>query len=65
MKSKAPYEFFAGGSGAVSWTKDPAQRKPVWTDAAQGTHRMAVSYNPALKRYLLTTITHTRGASAG
>jgi hypothetical protein len=28
----------------------------VWTDAVNGTHRIAVSYNPGLKRYLLTTI---------
>ncbi|MDO8632331.1 MAG: DUF4185 domain-containing protein, partial [Phycisphaerales bacterium] len=60
IESKAAYEFFAGGSGTSSWTKNPAQRKSVWADAAQGTHRMAVSYNPVLKRYLLTTITHNR-----
>ena len=38
----------------------PAERKPAWQDAAQGTHRVAVSYNPGLKRYLLTTITIDR-----
>jgi hypothetical protein len=60
VESKVDYEFFAGLHGTPRWTKDPAQRKPVWLDAKQGTHRMAVSYNPGLKRYLLTTITQNR-----
>lgn len=61
IENKAAYEFFAAGSGTgPAWTKNPAQRKPVWSDATQGTHRMAVSYNAALKRYLLTTIAHNR-----
>ncbi len=68
IESKADYEFYAGpapgGGGNLArfmfWTTDPAKRKPVWEDAAQGTHRMAVSYHPVLKRYLLTTITHNR-----
>lgn len=61
IESKVAYEFYAAAPGASpTWTKIPAQRKPVWSDAAQGTHRMAVSYNPVLQRYLLTTITHNR-----
>jgi hypothetical protein len=56
IETKSAYEFYAG---AASWTRDPAQRKPVWQDA-QGTHRMAVSYDAPLQRYLLTTITHNR-----
>jgi hypothetical protein len=61
IEVKADYEFHAGSDadGAPRWTRDPRERQPVWEDA-QGTHRMAVSYNPALKRYLLTTITHNR-----
>jgi hypothetical protein len=62
IESKAAYEFCAevGPGSSPRWTKDPAQRQPVWADATQGTHRIAVSYNPGLGRYLLTTITHNR-----
>jgi hypothetical protein len=56
IERKSAYEFYAGGT---NWTHDPKQRKPVWQDA-QGTHRMAVSFNAPLRRYLLTTITHNR-----
>lgn len=59
LESKADYEFFSGTAAAPAWTTSPAGRKPIWADA-QGTHRMAVSYNAPLKRYLLTTITHNR-----
>jgi hypothetical protein len=58
IESKDAYEFYAGSPR--EWTKDPAKRKPVWSDPAQGTHRIALSYNPGLKRYLLTTITLNR-----
>jgi hypothetical protein len=61
IESKAAYELYAGADagGAPRWTRDPAARKPVWEDP-QGTHRMAVSWNAPLRRYLLTTITHNR-----
>jgi hypothetical protein len=62
IESKADYEFFAGvdARGAPRWVRNVRERKPTWADAAQGTHRIAVSYNPGLKRYLLTTITIDR-----
>jgi cephalosporin-C deacetylase len=62
IESKADYEFFAGPGpdSEPLWTKVPSQRKPVWEDSVNGTHRMAVSYNPVLKRYLLTTVTINR-----
>ena len=62
IESKADYEFFAGtgADGGPLWTKVPSQRKPAWSDPVNGTHRMAVSYNPVLKRYLLTTVTINR-----
>ena len=60
IESKSDYEFFAGTAAAPRWSRDAAQRMPVWTDPQQGTHRMAVSYNAPLKRYLLTTITLNR-----
>lgn len=58
IESKRAYQFFAGldASGAPRWTSMPSERLPVWEDATNGTHRVAVSYNPGLKRYLLTTI---------
>lgn len=58
IESKPAYEFYAGNGagGEPRWTRDIGARRPVWRDERQGTHRIAVSYNPALKRYLLTTI---------
>jgi hypothetical protein len=62
IESKRAYEFFAGlePNGLPHWTTAAAERKPTWADSVQGTHRIAVSYNPGLKRYLLTTITRDR-----
>jgi hypothetical protein len=62
LDDRAAYEFFAGTgpSGSPTWTRQIAGRKPVWEDLTNGTHRMAVSYNPGLKRYLLTTMTVDR-----
>lgn len=59
---KSEYETFAGlsRSGEPDWTSDLSARTAVWEDAANGTHRMAVSYNPGLERYLLTTMTVDR-----
>ncbi|MDO8539850.1 MAG: DUF4185 domain-containing protein [Opitutaceae bacterium] len=62
IEVKSGYEFFAGNTprGEPRWAAAPAERQPVWADATQGTHRIAVSYNAPLKRYLLTTITIDR-----
>ena len=62
IESKGDYEFFAGADarGQPRWTKTAGERQPTWRDDAQGTHRIAVSYNAPLKRYLLTTITIDR-----
>jgi hypothetical protein len=62
IEEKKAYEFFAGtnADGSIRWSPSAAQRKPVWEDAINGTHRIAVSYNPGLRRYLLTTITRNR-----
>lgn len=58
LDQKSAYRFFAGldAAGQPRWTSDSAARQPVWQDAAGGTHRMAVSYNTPLRRYLLTSI---------
>jgi len=62
LETKSAYEVCSGhdASGAPRWTRDLAARQPVWRDNERGTHRIAVSYNPGLKRYLLTTITQNR-----
>jgi hypothetical protein len=51
------YEFYRGtnGSGSPQWTADPAQRRPVFSDAANGVMRTSASYNSGLDRYLLIT----------
>jgi hypothetical protein len=61
IESKDAYEFHAGlePNGQPRWIRDPGARRPVWEDQ-QGTHRIAVSYNAGLKRFLLTTITIDR-----
>ena len=57
IEQKSAYELFAGMEAKEPrWTRTPGDRKPVWEDAKNGTHRMAVSYNSVLKRYLLTTL---------
>lgn len=62
IEAKGDYEFFSGlnARGQPQWAKTAGERKPVWQDATQGTHRVAVSYNAPLQRYLLTTITIDR-----
>lgn len=62
IEAKEAYEFFAGldDRGAARWSRRSVDRKPTWADETQGTHRIAVSYNAPLKRYLLTTITIDR-----
>ena len=59
------YEFFAGlgASGDPIWSPDIAERKPIFTDPS-GTQRMAITYNAALRRYILTTSHRPPGSSA-
>lgn len=59
---KSEYRFFAGLDvrGAPTWTADVKARRPVWEDAANGTHRIAASYNAGVKRYFLSTMTVDR-----
>jgi hypothetical protein len=58
IETKSAYEFFAGldVNGQPRWAAKTGERKPTWSDSVNGTHRIAVSYNAELKRYLLTTI---------
>jgi hypothetical protein len=50
------YEFFAGldESGQPRWSAEIAERAPIFHDP-HGTQRVAITYNAALKRYILTT----------
>jgi hypothetical protein len=67
IRDKSYYEFFAGfnSRGKPLWTRDlsPAARKPVFVDEAGGVRTVSCTYNPGLKRYLLTT-EHTRVGTA-
>lgn len=58
VENEDAYEFFRGWSrsGDPVWTSSVEGRRPVWRDPVNGTHRMAVSYNAGLDRYLLTTM---------
>jgi hypothetical protein len=62
LGDKFAYRFFAGldARHQPQWTANLAQRQPVWQDVANGTHRIAVSYNAPLRRYLLSTMTIDR-----
>jgi CubicO group peptidase (beta-lactamase class C family) len=53
ITSRDAYEFFNGldASGDPLWTKDIARRQAVFKHPGKS-YRSAVSYNPALKRYL-------------
>jgi hypothetical protein len=49
------YEFFGGrdAQGKPRWTRDIAQRQPVFEDSSGLGGRLSVSYNLGLRRYLL------------
>ena len=59
------YEFFAGMdvSGDPIWSSDIGEREPIFTDP-NGTQRIAMTYNAALRRYILTTSHRPPGSSA-
>lgn len=63
IRDKSYYEFFAGfdSRGKPKWTRDfgPEAREPVFIDEVGGVRTVSCTYNPGLKRYLLTT-EHTR-----
>jgi hypothetical protein len=58
------YEFFAGrgASGAPVWSRDIAERKPIFTDP-KGTQRIAITFNRGIGRYILAT-SHRAGKEA-
>ena len=55
MKRNA-YEFFSGMEGETPiWSQDVKDKKPVFVDKNGIGSPMGISYNPGLKRYLLST----------
>lgn len=67
IRDKSYYEFFAGfdSRGKPQWTSDfsPGARQPVFVNKVGGVRTVSCTYNPGLKRYLLTT-EHTRFGKA-
>ena len=61
---RSSYVFFAGldVNGNPLWSSDISNRKPIFTDP-KGTQRVAITYNAALSRYILTT-SHLAGEKA-
>lgn len=53
---RAEWEFYAGtdNAGKPVWSRELYKRRPIFTDP-KGVQRVAMSYNPALKRYILVT----------
>jgi hypothetical protein len=56
VRDRESYEFYAGGDteGEPRWEREIEKRQPIFTDR-NGTQRIAVTYNAALRRYILTT----------
>ena len=55
--SRDRYEFFAGldGTRRPTWSRDVRSKQPVFADPNGVGWNLSVSYNPGLKRYLLST----------
>ena len=54
LREQSSYEFFAGidDAGKPQWTREPARRQAVLVHAAH-CYRCRITYNAALRRYLL------------
>ncbi|OGD00982.1 hypothetical protein A2972_04070 [Candidatus Amesbacteria bacterium RIFCSPLOWO2_01_FULL_47_33] len=59
------FQFFTGLSGGLPSWGTAANKKPVFSDSANGVMRTSVSYNSSLKRYFLITQQVTRSAPGG
>ncbi|MFB9292626.1 DUF4185 domain-containing protein [Persicitalea jodogahamensis] len=56
LMQRESYEFYAGERGGKAlWTKDLNKKKAVFQDENGVGMTIGISYNPGLKRYLLTT----------
>ena len=56
------YEFFAGlnENGEPRWTRQLSERRPVLNDDIGGSHRLSVTYNSGIERYVLTKMDKNR-----
>jgi hypothetical protein len=56
VTDRSRYEFYAGTGpdGAPRWSARLEERRPIFTDR-NGTQRVSITYNAALRRYFLTT----------
>ena len=52
-QTQSAYEYFSGSTTAAAWSRDAARSKPVFADRA-GTRRPNITFNPGLRRYLMT-----------
>jgi hypothetical protein len=70
IADRGAYRFFSGldAKGVPVWSADMAEREPIFTDP-RGTQRISLTYNAAVKRYILTSShrvgTDTHGPSLG
>jgi len=66
LMEQTAYEWFAGidSSGNPTWTKNLAARQQVFEDK-NGVRTVSVTYNPGLKRYLLTSQHTIVGTESG
>jgi len=56
IMKRSAYQFYAGTKGKkISWSKNIEDKQAVFVDATGVGSPVAVSYNPGLDRYLLTT----------
>jgi hypothetical protein len=57
MLERERHEFFAGIStdGRPSWTADLSKKRPVFEDPNGVGWNVSVSYNPGVRRYVLST----------
>ncbi len=64
VMDRSRYAFFSGldENGAPVWSRNISKRRPIFTDS-RGTQRIAMTYNAALGRYVLTT-SHLSGKEA-
>ena len=60
MADRSAYEFFSGTALEPKWTRDIAERRPVFSDPSRRSINKVI-YNAPLKRYLATV----SGAEAG
>ena len=65
VADRSRYEFFAGltPTGKPRWSPSIEKRRPIFTDR-NGTQRIAVNYNAALERYILTTSHRPPGSTS-